>query len=90
MTFQPYNHEEIEAILNHRVGRGQKICDKKGTFGLISRKVASVSGDLRKALELVRRAIEIAVETDAEILEYKHASLFLYIDYCVTVMFNIF
>uniref|UniRef100_A0AC34R9L9 Origin recognition complex subunit 1 n=1 Tax=Panagrolaimus sp. JU765 TaxID=591449 RepID=A0AC34R9L9_9BILA len=70
LVFEPYNHEEIEKILNHRVKNVPLF--KKGSISLVSRKVASVSGDLRKALELMRRAIEIAVDIEAKELELKH------------------
>jgi origin recognition complex subunit 1 len=73
LTFQPYNFEEIKHILEHRIKKF-KISFKGDAFGLISRKVAAVSGDVRKALEFIRRAIEIAVDNDDEILTMNHAT----------------
>uniref|UniRef100_A0AC35FIB7 Origin recognition complex subunit 1 n=1 Tax=Panagrolaimus sp. PS1159 TaxID=55785 RepID=A0AC35FIB7_9BILA len=70
LTFQPYNHEEIISILDHRVKNSEILCKK--AFGFISRKVAAVSGDLRKALEFIRRSIEIAVDNDEDKLTMKH------------------
>lgn len=39
----------------------------------VSKKVANVSGDLRKAMDLLRRAIEIAVEQgEKSMLRFEH------------------
>lgn len=60
LTFQPYEFHEIERILRRRLEECPSIADK--TIELTSKKVASISGDLRKAFELVRRAIDLALE----------------------------
>ena len=70
LIFEPYNYKEIESILSHRIKGSSAF--QKGSIDLISRKVASISGDLRKALELVRRSIEIAVDSDAKELQMSH------------------
>uniref|UniRef100_A0A914Z4P2 Origin recognition complex subunit 1 n=1 Tax=Panagrolaimus superbus TaxID=310955 RepID=A0A914Z4P2_9BILA len=72
ITFNAYNFQEITDILKYRIGKSGASF-KDNTFGLISRKVASYSGDLRKALELIRRSIEIAVDNGEETLMLKHA-----------------
>lgn len=60
LAFQPYEFKDIEEILKHRLGECKAI--GPGTIELASKKVASVSGDLRKAFDLVRRAIDLALE----------------------------
>ncbi|KAF7635552.1 Origin recognition complex subunit 1 [Meloidogyne graminicola] len=60
LAFQPYEFKDIEEILKHRLGECKSI--GPGTIELASKKVASISGDLRKAFDLVRRAIDLALE----------------------------
>jgi len=60
LTFQPYDHKEIEEIIKYRISECSAIKDE--AIQLAARKVASVSGDLRKSLDFLRRAIEIALE----------------------------
>jgi len=64
LCFQPYEHQEIEDIIKQRLGECTAVVQKEA-IQLAARKVANFSGDLRKAFELLRRAIEIASE-DAE------------------------
>uniref|UniRef100_A0AC34G291 Origin recognition complex subunit 1 n=1 Tax=Panagrolaimus sp. ES5 TaxID=591445 RepID=A0AC34G291_9BILA len=72
ITFNAYNFEEIDHILKYRIKKSGASY-KDNAFGLISRKVASYSGDLRKALELIRRSIEIAVDKNEDTLTVGHA-----------------
>lgn len=58
LTFQPYNYSQLQEIVTKR------LLDSK-TFNpdaiqLVARKVASVSGDARRALDICRRAAEMA------------------------------
>uniref|UniRef100_T1JIW5 Origin recognition complex subunit 1 n=1 Tax=Strigamia maritima TaxID=126957 RepID=T1JIW5_STRMM len=58
ITFQPYTFKQLEEIINSRVS-------ELGTFvpdaiKLVARKVGAVSGDARRALDICRRATEIA------------------------------
>ncbi|XP_064389362.1 cell division control protein 6 homolog isoform X2 [Halichondria panicea] len=63
LHFPPYNREQIVTILQSRVGGAGLIEPMAVQF--CARKVASVHGDVRKALDICRRAIEKA-ELDKE------------------------
>ncbi|KAI1713092.1 ATPase family associated with various cellular activities (AAA) domain-containing protein [Ditylenchus destructor] len=60
LCFQPYNVKQITDIIEYRISNCEAIGKDAIVFG--ARKVAALSGDLRKALDLIRRAIEIALE----------------------------
>uniref|UniRef100_A0A915DRN8 Origin recognition complex subunit 1 n=1 Tax=Ditylenchus dipsaci TaxID=166011 RepID=A0A915DRN8_9BILA len=60
LCFQPYDHNQITEIIQYRISHCPAI--GKAAVEYAARKIASLSGDLRKALELVRRSIEIAVD----------------------------
>ncbi|KAI1717662.1 origin recognition complex subunit 1 [Ditylenchus destructor] len=60
LCFQPYDHNQISEIITYRISNCEAVGQDAIDFG--ARKVASVSGDVRKALELIRRAIAIALE----------------------------
>jgi Cdc6-like AAA superfamily ATPase len=53
-VFEPYRRDGIESVIVNRVGEG--LFDKK-SLELIGRKVAAVSGDCRRALELAGGAV---------------------------------
>lgn len=58
LTFQPYTHKQLQEIVASRL-------DGSGSFNsdaiqLVARKVAALSGDARRALDICRRASEIA------------------------------
>lgn len=57
-TFRPYTRPQIVAILEHRL-EGVAAADANA-IKKVAMKVASVSGDVRRALELCRRAAELA------------------------------
>ena len=59
-VFHPYQRDDLEIIMKTRLA-GCPIFDKNGVT-LAARKVANCSGDVRRCLEICRRAIEIAVE----------------------------
>ncbi|KAK3056159.1 Origin recognition complex, subunit 1 [Extremus antarcticus] len=60
ITFPGYTHTQLMAIIQSRLeGVGQVIVDPDAVQ-FASRKVAAVSGDARRALDMCRRAIEIA------------------------------
>ncbi|KAL3701075.1 hypothetical protein R1sor_019097 [Riccia sorocarpa] len=69
ISFSPYSHKQLEEIIASRL-EGVRIFDKQAAE-FASRKVAAVSGDIRRALELCRRAVEVA---EARVLERKLAS----------------
>ena len=58
ITFQPYNHDELKKIIESRLSN-MKIFEGPAVQ-LIGRKVASVSGDARKALDLCRKSVLMA------------------------------
>ena len=58
MTFQPYTFRQLERIVSSRMS-GLKVFDNDA-IQLAARKVAAVSGDARRALDICRRSTEIA------------------------------
>lgn len=66
LTFQPYSHKQLQEIVTSRLA-GTKAFESDA-IQLVARKVASVSGDARRALDICRRATEIA-EADFKIKE---------------------
>ncbi|KAL4217460.1 AAA ATPase [Mactra antiquata] len=68
LNFAPYTKEQISAILKDRI----KTLEEDGTSVIDStaiqfcaRKISAVAGDMRKALDVCRRAVEL-VETDVK------------------------
>lgn len=60
ITFPGYTHTQLMTIIQSRLeGVGQVIVDPDAVQ-FASRKVAAVSGDARRALDICRRAVEIA------------------------------
>ncbi|KAH9523633.1 Origin recognition complex, subunit 1 [Bulinus truncatus] len=64
MTFQPYTFRQLEEIVISRM-KGLKVFDSDAVQ-LAARKVAAVSGDARRALDICRRSTEIAEAKRAE------------------------
>ncbi|XP_060637021.2 cell division control protein 6 homolog [Anolis sagrei] len=64
LNFPPYNKDQLAAILQERLKQvsGEQVLDN-AAIQFCARKVSSVSGDARKALDICRRAIEV-VESD--------------------------
>lgn len=60
VVFQPYQRGQLETIIRSRL-EGCSAFDVNAVT-LVSRKVANCSGDVRRCLELCRRAAEIAQE----------------------------
>lgn len=58
LTFQPYNFQQLQEILMARLLGTETF--NKDAVQLVARKVAAVSGDARRALDICRRATEIA------------------------------
>ena len=58
LTFQPYTHQELQEILLSRL-EGTTAFDSDAVQ-LVARKVAAVSGDARRALDICRRATLIS------------------------------
>jgi len=61
-AFAPYSWEQLKKIVTSRLESVEGCSDAyaPSTLDLICRKVASVNGDARRALELARRAAEVA------------------------------
>ncbi|KAK4638389.1 Origin recognition complex subunit 1 [Fulvia fulva] len=67
ITFPGYTHTQLMTIIQSRLeGVGQVIVESDAVQ-FASRKVAAVSGDARRALDICRRAVEIAEEETAEV-----------------------
>ncbi|XP_068147511.1 origin recognition complex subunit 1 [Drosophila tropicalis] len=60
LTFQPYTHKQLQEIVSARLGLAGSEAFKGEAVQLVARKVAAVSGDARRALDICRRATEIA------------------------------
>ncbi|XP_022185640.2 origin recognition complex subunit 1 [Nilaparvata lugens] len=57
LTFQPYTHHQLqEIVMNRLIGNDSFHPD---AVQLVARKVAAVSGDARRALDICRRATEL-------------------------------
>lgn len=68
ITFPGYTHQQLIKIIESRLeGIGQVVVEPDAVQ-FASRKVAAVSGDARRALDMCRRAVEIA-EADAQAQE---------------------
>ncbi|XP_023165187.2 origin recognition complex subunit 1 [Drosophila hydei] len=64
LTFQPYTHKQLQEIVTARLAGSEAF--KGEAVQLVARKVAAVSGDARRALDICRRATEIADTADAQ------------------------
>ncbi|KAF7824251.1 origin of replication complex subunit 1A-like [Senna tora] len=58
LCFGPYNYQQLQEIISSRL-KGVDVFEKQA-IEFASRKVAAISGDARRALEICRRAAEIA------------------------------
>ena len=60
ITFPGYTHEQLQAIISSRLSHVPDRIVDSDAIQFASRKVAAVSGDARRALDICRRAVEIA------------------------------
>ena len=60
ITFPGYTHEQLQAIITSRLEHVPENTVDPDAIQFASRKVAAVSGDARRALDICRRAVEIA------------------------------
>lgn len=60
VTFTPYSFKQLQEVVMARLAGSD--CFMADAVQLVARKVASVSGDCRRALDICRRATEIAEE----------------------------
>ncbi|KAK9125499.1 hypothetical protein Scep_014345 [Stephania cephalantha] len=58
LCFGPYNYQQLQEIITSRL-KGIDVFEKQA-IEFASRKVAAISGDARRALEICRRAAELA------------------------------
>eukprot|EP00965_Chrysotila_dentata_P124772 4125142-Pleurochrysis_carterae.AAC.4 len=59
--FDPYTREDLAAIITHTIG--QSTCAiEPDVIALIAAGAASTSGDVRRAQEATRRAVEMAIK----------------------------
>jgi Cdc6-like AAA superfamily ATPase len=58
INFQPYTFQQLETIITSRL-EGLQLFDKTAVM-FCARKVSAVSGDARRALDICRRAAELA------------------------------
>ncbi|KZC10501.1 PREDICTED: origin recognition complex subunit 1 [Dufourea novaeangliae] len=64
LTFQPYNYKQLQEIVMSRLKEFDGF--RSEAVQLVARKVSAVSGDARRALDICRRAMEIAESRNAE------------------------
>ena len=68
LNFPPYSKDQIVKILSERLAEvnsgGEQVLEPNA-IQFCARKVAAVAGDMRKALDVCRRAVEI-VENDVK------------------------
>ncbi|KAG8436901.1 hypothetical protein GDO86_007840 [Hymenochirus boettgeri] len=57
MSFQPYTHKQLQQIITSRLNHVKAFDDD--AIQLVARKVAALSGDARRCLDICRRATEI-------------------------------
>lgn len=60
ITFPGYTYEQLQAIISSRLANVPGKIVEPDAVQFASRKVAAVSGDARRALDICRRAVEIA------------------------------
>ncbi|KAI9296147.1 P-loop containing nucleoside triphosphate hydrolase protein, partial [Neoconidiobolus thromboides FSU 785] len=69
VLFNPYTFQQLQIIIQHRLSQFNVFYDDGG-IEICSRKVAAISGDARRVLDICRRAVEI-LENDIE-FQYKN------------------
>ena len=58
LSYLPYQHDQIRRVLEERLNLAKKVFSNEAIM-FCARKVASSNGDIRKALHVCRRAIEL-------------------------------
>ncbi|KOC59201.1 Origin recognition complex subunit 1 [Habropoda laboriosa] len=72
LTFQPYNYKQLQEIVMSRLKDFDDF--RSEAVQLVSRKVSAVSGDARRALDICRRAMEIAESRNAKTISLQHVT----------------
>ena len=65
MTFQPYTFKQLQEIVLSRIQGIDAF--EEDALQLVARKVAAISGDARRCLDICRRAVEVAESVAADI-----------------------
>lgn len=88
LNFQPYSHKQLEEIVTLRL-KELNVFDQDAIV-FASRKVAAVSGDARRALEICRRATELAEKENLIPKSDKQISLvsITHVDNAIKQMFS--
>eukprot|EP00639_Heterosigma_akashiwo_P014766 CAMPEP_0206376260 /NCGR_PEP_ID=MMETSP0294-20121207/9374_1 /ASSEMBLY_ACC=CAM_ASM_000327 /TAXON_ID=39354 /ORGANISM="Heterosigma akashiwo, Strain CCMP2393" /LENGTH=238 /DNA_ID=CAMNT_0053824347 /DNA_START=97 /DNA_END=813 /DNA_ORIENTATION=- len=62
VIFRPYTREQVEQIIQNRLAelKGSRVGVEPGGLKMIGMKVANVSGDVRRALQICRYALRVA------------------------------
>ena len=82
LHFQPYTKDQIVIILRERLGSNSELVDDPTAAQFCARKVAAVHGDLRKALDVCRRAVELASQECSKAVHVSHtASVYVWLHY---------
>uniref|UniRef100_A0A158PC44 Origin recognition complex subunit 1 n=1 Tax=Angiostrongylus cantonensis TaxID=6313 RepID=A0A158PC44_ANGCA len=76
ICFQPYEFQQIEHIIHDKLKESVNTVEVEA-IQFAARKVAAVTGDLRKAMDVLRHAIEIAIEKGSKRLLVEHVSSLL-------------
>ena len=83
LTFSPYTHQQLQEIVTARLS-GLSVFDNDA-IQLVSRKVASLSGDARRALDICRRATEIAqAQQSMYFLKTLNHKIYVFQMFCTT------
>uniref|UniRef100_A0A7N6AAQ5 Origin recognition complex subunit 1 n=1 Tax=Anabas testudineus TaxID=64144 RepID=A0A7N6AAQ5_ANATE len=64
MSFQPYSFKQLQQIIMSRLNKVKAF--EEDALQLVSRKVAALSGDARRCLDICRRATEICEHSGAD------------------------
>ncbi|CAH1117278.1 unnamed protein product [Phaedon cochleariae] len=73
LTFNPYTHKQLQEIVTRRLCGTESFNPDAVQF--VARKVASVSGDARRALDICRRAAEITeAEGKSQLVSMNHVN----------------
>jgi len=71
-TFQPYTHTQLQTIVASRL-EGLQVF-QQDAIQLVARKVAGLSGDARRALDICRRATEMAEAQGQKMIGMMHVT----------------
>lgn len=74
LVYEPYNREQILTILKSRLKDVENIFDPR-SLDFVSRKVSMYSGDIRRSLQITKRAVEICADRHFQINTKKDTPL---------------